>query len=862
MRMASVAMGGSDAVVFPFTMGSEITATFPSPHWRVFTASHASTGEAHTVFSFEKARHDSATLLLARNALQKLKTLRHPSILRYVDSSDTASHLLIATEACTPFQHDFARGDRQREYGMALGLYSVTKAVSWLNNDCKLVHGALCPASIFILRSGEYRLFGLDIAYKHGDTAASVSAASLTPSQRCAFLPPVYRTPEHSKASSSAFFTTIEQDPMSPTPVHYLDSWSLGVLIFDLHSNGTLSSPAQLANKDIIPASLQTEYKRLLSTNPVGRINPSVVLQSAFFSGNELVKTVNFLGELAIQSSGDKDSFFTSFAKQVQEYPEPVNKYRILPQLVDALSFGSGMSCFPSILTSVLKIGGSLSANEYAAIILPAVTKLFSSNERMVRVHLLSCIDQYGQHLTAELINDSIFRHVLTGFHDSQPILREVTMKSMPHFVPKLNAEHLQQALVMLSKMQTDPEPAIRTNTTFCLAKTAVSFNAATREKVLAAAFARALKDPFAPARVAGCVAFAATLDFHSAAVCGRRIIPVVGPLCVDDVSEVREAALKAMSALMQKVSLFHQDGGVERVSAVAEGKKGESAVGSDAAASASALLANVSSWAVSSFASKFYGAGGDIGSTAPQTPSKGIAAHPAFNAPTPSAASMASSPRSAAGDANGTVPTFPAVPDTSAAAELNRDGWDDDFTVDDFGAPDNDEETAAVVTLSTKKRKDAQPTAGSAGAQSRRAQSGSKKKEETKAQAAVEDDEDDGFNDAPFTSAAAPAASSPSLDNWDSFQGALSSTAASGADSSGLSAFDPFSSLSPPSAAGPSQSGAKKKPPLIAGPPGGSAFSAGGSAVKKAGVGKPVVAAMAVKGGKKEDDWASFLNG
>ena len=676
MRMASVAMGGSDVAPFPYSQGSELLANHPSPHWRLYTASHTSTGEPYTIFSFDKSKHDTASLSLAKNAVQKLKILRHPCILRYVDSTETSTHLLLATEACTPFVHDYVREDRRKTQGMCLGLYAVVKAVSWLNNDCKLVHGAVTPASIYQLRSGEYRLFGLDIAYKHADSAASFNANTLSPQQRSAFLPSFYRTPEHSKASSAAYFTTIEQDPAQPVPPHYIDAWCLGVLIFDLHSNGTLSSPSQLANKDIIAPTLQTEYKRLLSTSPVGRINPSVVLASQFFSSSELVRCINFLSELAIQSNSEKDAFFTSFAKLVPDFPDAVNKYRILPQLIDALSCCSGMSCFPSILSSVLKIGATLTPAEFQAVIIPAVTRLFASTERLVRVHLLSSIDQYAQHLSAELVNDTIFRHVITGFHDSQPILREATMKSMPHFVGKLSPEHLQQALVLLSKSQQDPEPAIRTNTTFSLAKSALHFNAATREKVLAPAFARALKDPFGPARVAGCVAFAATIDFHTATSCGRKIIPVLAPLCVDDLSEVREAALKAMHAMVAKVQTYHQDGGVERVSALAaEVDKGGSGVDA-AAASASAMLANMSNWAVSSFAAKFMGGGGDIGSgggaASPTTPIKPIT--------TSTSSSALASPRSGAAEV--ASPTAASAASAMGTVEINRDGWNDDFTM------------------------------------------------------------------------------------------------------------------------------------------------------------------------------------
>jgi SCY1-like protein 1 len=52
--------------------------------------------------------------------------------------------------------------------------------------------------------------------------------------------------------------------------------------------------------------------------------------------------------------------------------------------------------------------------------------------------------------------------------------------------------------------MQSDPEPAIRTNTTICLGKIAGKLNATTRPKVLFPAFSRALRDPFPHARLAG----------------------------------------------------------------------------------------------------------------------------------------------------------------------------------------------------------------------------------------------------------------------------------------------------------------------------------------------------------------------
>lgn len=189
-----------------------------------------------------------------------------------------------------------------------------------------------------------------------------------------------------------------------------------------------------------------------------------------------------------------------------------VCKYKVLPLLTSALEFGTGMSAFSAILTSVLKIGAMLSTEEYAATIVPSVVKLFSSNERAVRVHLLQValslnvrvnhcfllawlltqnLSGYASSLTNDLVNEKIFPHVITGFADSAPILRELTVKSLVHFVPKLSPKTVeQQVLHYMAKLQKeDPEPAIRTNTTYCLAKIAQYLTPGTRDKILVPGF-------------------------------------------------------------------------------------------------------------------------------------------------------------------------------------------------------------------------------------------------------------------------------------------------------------------------------------------------------------------------------------
>ena len=85
-----------------------------------------------------------------------------------------------------------------------------------------------------------------------------------------------------------------------------------------------------------------------------------------------------------------------------------------------------------------------------------------------------------------------------------------------------------------LAKMQTDPEASIRTNTCILIGRLAPSLGYHTKRKVLVPAFCRALKDNFVHARVAGLMAFMATVDCFEAEDLATKVIPNVAFTMVD----------------------------------------------------------------------------------------------------------------------------------------------------------------------------------------------------------------------------------------------------------------------------------------------------------------------------------------
>ena len=104
------------------------------------------------------------------------------------------------------------------------------------------------------------------------------------------------------------------------------------------------------------------------------------------------------------------------------------------------------------------------------------------------------------------------------------------------------------------AKLQMDEEAAIRTNTTICLGKIAAHIDAGTRDKVLIAAFVRALKDPFPPARNAALLALTATQQYHRPMDVAAKVLPHVAPVVLDAERDVRATAMQCLRVYVGKL--------------------------------------------------------------------------------------------------------------------------------------------------------------------------------------------------------------------------------------------------------------------------------------------------------------------
>ncbi|TMX02169.1 hypothetical protein EJD97_022509 [Solanum chilense] len=547
-----VSGSGTGLKDLPYNIGEPYSSAWGS--WIHYRGTSKDDGTPVSVFALSGSSTNDGHLAAGRNGVKRLRTVRHPNILSFLHSTEAENFdgssakvtIYIVTEPVMPLAEKLKelglKGTQRDEY-YAWGLHRIAKAVSFLNNDCKLVHGNVCLASVVVTQTLDWKLHAFDVLSEFDGHNESAVGPML---QYDWLIGAQYKSKELLKSD----WTTIRK-----SPPWTIDSWGLGCLIYELFSGTKLSKTEDLCNTASIPKSLLPDYQRLLSSMPPRRLNSSKLLENSEFY-DTLVMTYNDL-DSNLHQKMQAGIIFHSFLIEFPTFHE-LQLTSLLPLLASALEFGSAAA---PALTALLKMGSWLSTDEFSVKVLPTIIKLFASNDRSIRVGLLQHIDQYGESLSAKIVDEQVYAHVATGFSDTSAFLRELTLKSMLVLAPKLSHRTISGSLLKyLSKLQVDEEPAIRTNTTILLGNIAGYLNEGTRKRVLINALTvRALRDTFAPARAAGIMALSATSSYYDVTEIATRILPNIVVFTIDPDSDVQSKAFEAVDQFLQLVKQHHE---------------------------------------------------------------------------------------------------------------------------------------------------------------------------------------------------------------------------------------------------------------------------------------------------------------
>ncbi len=571
-------------------------------------------GSNCSIFTFDIPAQRSL-LPLARNAVKKLRTLRHPGVIKVLDTVETETYIYMATERVTPLIWHIKRKSMSEET-MKWGLFSAAQTIKFINDEAASIHGAIRAGSVYTSESGEWKLGGMELfSSLKDDDAIIYNYGPLLPDLRR------YAPPELANG-----WEFIKKNPATA-----LDAYHYGILINETF-NGDFMGSDQINQTRSIPLKMQQAYKRLIAANPKSRVSVAAFLQQGLRNGGffdiPLIKLTEGVDSLGMKSEEEREAFLDELENLTDDFPEEYFKMKILPELLKSVEFGGGG---PKVFAVIMKIAQKLDDADFDAKVTPVVVRLFQSPDRAIRVCLLDNLPLMIDRLSQKTVNDKIYPQLTTGFSDLAPVIREATVKSVLVIIPKLSQRTIDNDLLKhLARTSNDEQPGIRTNTTICLGKIAKNLGQSSRCKVLIAAFSRSLKDPFVHGRNAALMAFGATADCFSDEDAAARILPAVVPLLIDKEKIVRDQANKTLDIFLRQVRKAAQAMPETAIPPPQQTVNGRSGSGNTTPRmSTPQPSANDAEgwagWAISSFTNKLATAAGEIQSTA--SPVNGVVA-------------------------------------------------------------------------------------------------------------------------------------------------------------------------------------------------------------------------------------------
>ncbi|KAL1304582.1 hypothetical protein AAFC00_003554 [Neodothiora populina] len=606
---SAVASAISKGPSFGYAFGDKVD--LDQSIWTLHNGTKREDGSKCSIFSFDVNANKSC-LPLAKNALRKFRTLRHPGIIKVLDTVETDAYIYIATERITPLSWKTKRKSLSEE-SIKWGLHNIARTLQFINEEASSVHGSVRTTSVFTTESGEWKLGGLDVlSSMKEDDAIIYSYGNVIPDSGR------YSPPEVAKGG---------WDVIKRNPLPAVDAYSYAILVSEVF-NGTYSGADQAGQTKGVPHSMQASYKRLAHANPKTRLSVSHFFEqgkrSGAFFDTPLIQLTEGIDNLGLKSEAEREELLQELdsVADSDDFPEEFFQVKVLPELLKSVEFGGGG---PKVFALVMRISKKLPEDEYDAKITPVIVRLFNSPDRAMRVSLLDNLPLMIDHLNQKIVNDKIFPQMVTGFTDLAPIVREQTVKAVLVVIGKLSDRTINGELLRcLAKTANDEQPGIRTNTTICLGKIARNLGVNSRTKVLTAAFTRSLRDPFVHARNASLMALAATVELYTEEDCAGRLLPAICPSLIDKEKIVRDQANKALDVFLQRIRKYGQS----MPDSVAP-PPGVAAANAPPRMGTPQNDNSWTGWAISSFTNKVAGASGEIqkkdaepGNTAQERPS------------------------------------------------------------------------------------------------------------------------------------------------------------------------------------------------------------------------------------------------
>ncbi|CAG84873.2 DEHA2A13046p [Debaryomyces hansenii CBS767] len=545
------------------------------PIWTIYDGLNPKNDNAPvTIFEFnlkDPVNIQNDYIALARNCFKKVKLIKHPGIISVIDFIENDNFLYIVTEQVVPLKSYLGNNKTQiSEDAKLFGIYSIGQSLSFINMKCHCLHGNIdVNNSIFVTSAGDWKLFGFELL-------TNLNSDPDQPIYRYSNRLPVFKNNVPEDVLNQGV------DSIRQFPIKF-DSFLYGAFIYKVLTLETFDNKIQqselLTPNSKIPKQLNVNFKRLVSNKPNLRTTIDKFLNdsNSFFSSNKIVQFNTQLEEIKFKNEEEKREFFKyglaaylSDTDSIQ-FPPGLLDYKLLPELVgqfDTLSkIAPSINSTPEehqqkqetisvILHYLLKFGSTLPPDIFNKSVKPIIFKTFGLADRTIRLNLLTHLPSYSAYLTESDIQSKIFYDMISGFQDTNFMIRETTLKSITTIIDKISVKQVNQDLLkVLAKSQMDPKPSIRTNTLILIIKISDKIYKNSKNNVLITALSKSLRDSFTPCKMMALSGFEKLIEeFSLDEICGKILGHLAISLMDNKSYKVRVEAKRVFNLYLQSV--------------------------------------------------------------------------------------------------------------------------------------------------------------------------------------------------------------------------------------------------------------------------------------------------------------------
>ncbi|XP_021345414.1 protein-associating with the carboxyl-terminal domain of ezrin-like [Mizuhopecten yessoensis] len=362
-------------------------------------------------------------LLYPRN----LKSLRHPSIVRFLASGDRSSHTYVVAERVVPVLSIL---ETHSSIEICAGLFSVLEGLSFLHEKAGMCHNNISLESVFVTETGQWKLGSMEHACKFGDaTPQYLSAARKQRSPKA--LAPEEREENMKAAPELAFARDV-----------YAFAVMVEELLEKLEDLGDMTKTFELRIQD-----------ECLNPDPKARPKLEALLNDRLFR-NDFITISRFLQDITLKSQKEKKEFFEDVMERLYKIPEEtVGKCLARSLLCRFVLLDVDAKChlIPNILVPYRdakrqtpktgEVAPLFSVSTYRTYMIPEIYRVFHCHDYHIRMTLLTYFPHYIDLFEKENLEETILPQVLLGLRDTNEDLAALSLRSLAELVPLLGRQ-------------------------------------------------------------------------------------------------------------------------------------------------------------------------------------------------------------------------------------------------------------------------------------------------------------------------------------------------------------------------------------------------------------------------------------